>query len=466
MILRPVLCSQRLLIATAAFALALASACTDTREAPAGRGSIRAIHAIPDAGDVSFQIEARALERPDYLDVTEYFDFDSLTYDFNFDYRSGLTGNVDRLATTEISVEPDTEYTLILTGSLAAPRIVRYEQPDFVPTGNNDSVTAWAINLSDAAGTMDLYIGAPGFDPASVAPDAAAVARDAIVSIGEIAAEEIQVVATPAGDPATVLIRTEPATLVGDDRVLFTLLDTADEYTAPHVVLLTGEAGSVQLLDDSAPVRLQFVHASATAGALDVYHEPEGGPLTTPLFPNVPVGAVSPPDELSAADDLAPVDVTVTPAGSPGTILFEQALVFADARPTLELFSGTQADGTLQIVPQLISRRRITDSARLSLYNAIAEQGLVDLYLLEPGDTFDRATTPPFGNNAPLGQTVDQFRIDPGVYTFYVVRDSDDTVLLGPVDVDLTAGDVVHLVTTDTADPNVSALIEIDLTIF
>ena len=231
-------------------------------------------------------------------------------------------------------------------------------------------------------------------------------------------------------------------------------------------MLVTGEIGPVQLLDDAAPVRLQFVNGAASEGAVDVYHEPEGGALTTPLFANVPVGGVTPPVEFSAADDLAPIDVTVTSAGAPGTILLEQSLVFADARATQEIIVGTQASTTLQIAPQLTSRRRIADSARLSLYNAIAQQEVVDLYLLEPGATFDRATSPPLGNNAPFGQSLPQFRIDPGAYTFYIVRDSDDTVLLGPVDVDLAAGDVVQLVTIDTADPNVSALIQIDLTIF
>lgn len=462
----PVPCSQRLTIAIACAALAMLSACTDSREAPAGRGSIRAVHAVADAGDVSFQIEAVTLNRAQYLDVTEYFDYDSLTYDFNFDYRSGLTGEVERLATTEISVAPATDYTLILTGSLAAPRIVEFEQPDFESTGDTDSVAAFAANLTNTANDIDLYIGAPGLDPSSVAPSAAAVARDAIVSMGDITAEEIQVVATPAGDPGTVLIRTEPATLVGDDRVFFALFDSADETTAPYLVLLWGENGSVQLVDDSAPVRLRFAHASASEGALDVFHEPEGGPLTTPLFSGVAFEGVTAPVTLAAADDVANIDVTVTAAGNAGSVLFEQTLAFADGRATLEIISGTQADGTLQVLPLANSRRRLADSARLALYNGIAQQDAVDLYLLQPGETFDRATSNPFGNNAAFGESLNQFRIDPDVYTFYVVRDADDAVLLGPVDIDLAAGDVVQLITTDTADPNVSGLVEIDLTVF
>lgn len=463
---RPALLRCRLLIATAASALALLSACTDTREPPAGRGNIRAIHAVPDAGEVSFQIEGVSLARANYLTATSFFEYDSLTYDFNFDYNSGLTEGVERIATTEISVEPDIDYTLILTGSVAAPRIITFEQPDFVSTGNTDQVAAWAVNLSDTAGEIDLYVGAPDFDPASVAPSAAGVGRDDIVSMGDIAAEDIQVVATPAGDPATELIRTEPATLVGDDRVFFSLFDSANETTAPHLVLLTGENGTVQLLDDDAPVRLQFVHASASEGPLDVYHEPEGEPLSAPLFANVPAGGVTPPVEFPAADDAASIDLTVTAAGGPGAVLFEQTLAFANGRATLEIFSGTQADGTLRVLPVSASRRRLADSALLAIYNGIAQQDAVDLYLLEPGDTFDRATSVTLSNNTPFGESFNQFRIDPGVYTFYAVRDVDDVVLLGPVEIDLAPGDVVQLVTIDTADPNASALIEVDLTVF
>ena len=79
MSLGPVSCSQRLLIAAAAIALALLSACTDTREAPAGVGNIRAFHAMADVGEVSFQIEARSLDTPEYLGASAFATFDSLT---------------------------------------------------------------------------------------------------------------------------------------------------------------------------------------------------------------------------------------------------------------------------------------------------------------------------------------------------------------------------------------------------
>ena len=100
------------------------------------------------------------------------------------------------------------------------------------------------------------------------------------------------------------------------------------------------------------------------------------------------------------------------------------------------------------------------------MYNAISDQEFIDVYLIEPGDSYDRETSRTLINNAQLGQLVNQFRTAPGVYELYIVRDSDDTILLGPVDIDLATGEVIQLITTDTADPNVSGLIEIDLTVF
>ena len=235
------------------------TACTDTPDSPAGRGNIRAINALPDTGEVQFQIEAVPLDTPDYLSSTTYFGYDSLTYDFNFDYASGLSDNTVRLATTELTVVPNTDYTLIVTGTQQAARIITVELPGYESTGDITTLEAFALNLSPTAGAVDFYIGAPGFDPAAATPVAANVAQDGVESLGNITAEEVEIVVTPAGTPGTELLRSEAATLNGDDRVFISLLDGAGEVTSTYTVLLTGEIGSVRLVDNSAPVRSQLV---------------------------------------------------------------------------------------------------------------------------------------------------------------------------------------------------------------
>ena len=213
-------------------------------------------------------------------------------------------------------------------------------------------------------------------------------------------------------------------------------------------------------------MRVQVAHAAQGEGAIDVYEEPEGGALTTPLFADLAFGEVTPLADLPAADDLGTIDVTLTQAGNPGVILDEQLTAFPDGAATLQVVAGSQAEDTLLVATLVGSRRQLADSARLALYNAIEDQGVVDVYLIEPGDSFDRATSRTLVNNAQLGSTVPQFRTAPGTYALYIVRDNDDVILLGPVELVIAAGDVRQLITTDTADPGVSGLIDIDLTAF
>ena len=292
------------------------------------------------------------------------------------------------------------------------------------------------------------------------------MSRDSVAPMGDITAGEIQVVITPAGDPGTELIRTEPTTLLADDRVFVSLFDSAGDSTLPYVVVLTFEGGAVRLVDDAAPVRLEVAHAAPAEASIDVYVEPEDGALTTPLFGGLVYGAVGQAADVPAADDIASITATLTPAGDPGVVLLEQLTAVPDGVVSLLLIAGAQADESLRLVSLPASRRPVADGARISLYNAIREQDRVDIYLLEPGATFDRETSRPLIGDANFGAPVNQFRVAPGTYSLYVVRDADDAVLLGPRDVVLAAGDVVQLVTTDTADPNVSALLEIDLAAF
>ncbi|MEO0344771.1 MAG: DUF4397 domain-containing protein [Pseudomonadota bacterium] len=442
------------------------TACTDTPDSPAGRGSVRAINVLPDTGAVQFQIEAVVLDTPDYLSTTAYFGYDSLTYDFNFDYASGLTDSTVRLATTELTVVPDTDYTFVLAGTQQAPRIITIDLPEYTTTGDIAVLEAFALNLSFTAGEVDFYIGAPGFDPAAATPLASSVGQERLVSLGNIAAEEVQIVVTPAGTPGTELLRSEAATLNGDDRIFVSLVDSAGEVTSSYAALLIGEVGSARLVDDNAPVRSQLAHAAQGEGAVDLYLEPEGGALATPVFAGIAFGDVTALVDIPVADDLATLDLTLTAAGNPGAILEEVAAVFADGQSVVQVVAGSSADDSLLIASLLNSRRPLADSAQLAFYNTITQQEFVDLYLLEEGETFDRETSSTLINNAQFGSNLNQFRAPPGNYTFYIVRNEDDVILLGPVVLDIQAGDVRQFITTDSADPNVSTLIDIDLTSF
>lgn len=448
--------------------LVAVGACTDTRESPAGQGNIRGIHALSDAGDITFLIEARAIQQLplDYRQSSIYGLFDSLTYDFNFEYRSGITDSIELLATTELTMEPNVDYTMALVGSLQAPRIVTYEVPTFEQTGDATTLEALFLNLSPTAGDVDFYIGPEGLDTATVAPTAASVAPEALIDLGNLASDVLQVVVTPAGAPGAELIRTEAAAFTGDDRVFITLFDSAGESTFPYVVRLTGQNGAVTLVDESAPSRVQAIHTALAEGAIDLYFEPEEGALTTPVFSALSYGDVTALTDVDSADDGVTLDATITAAGNQGAILLEQVSAFPDGAPALAIVAGSQAQDNLGIVSQSPSRRPIVDAARVSVFTGVTDPERIDLYLIEPDDTFELGVTRPFLFNAVIGNAVQQFTTRPGVYELIVLNSSDDSIILGPVDLTLSAGDIRQLILTDSVDPNVPALFDIDLTAF
>lgn len=440
-------------------------ACTDARDEPGGQGNVRAIHAISDIGTLQFRIEAVSISSPDYLTATAFTPFDDLSYDFNFDYVSGLTQSEVRLGTIEQALEPDVDYTFVAAGTLADTRVYTVARPEFTADLGTDTFEIWFANLSASAGDIDIYLGEPDFDPAALAPLAAGVALDDFTEIDEILSERTQVVVTPAGDPSTILIRSEPTTILPNDRVLVALFDSALESTGDYVISLIGQSGTARLFDDAAPVSVQFSNASRDTGPVDVYIEPEQGPLTTPLFAGVGYGETTSLADVPVADDLSEVTITVTAAGNTGVELFTQDFTFTDGDFAWQILAGAQADDTVRLATLFDAWRPFADAAKVSFYNAIRSGGAVDVYLVASDETFDVESSPALLRNAGIGSSIAQFRAPPDAYQLYVVDDETDSIRLGPVEIALTGGDVVQLITTDTADadPNAADFLLVDL---
>jgi hypothetical protein len=97
-------------------------------EEATGEGSIRGLHAIADLGSVRFLIEETTLATIDFKDVSAINDYDNLTYEFNFDILLPNDSDYTRMATYEQKIDADNEYTFVLTGTLAEPEVVVWQQ--------------------------------------------------------------------------------------------------------------------------------------------------------------------------------------------------------------------------------------------------------------------------------------------------------------------------------------------------
>ena len=116
---------KRILVLIACCGALALGACTSESKLPnpTGKGSIRAVNAMPGSPDIRFLIEERLLSNVSYKQATAPVDFDDFEYNFNFDVL--LPGESDpvRVATETVKIEKDREHTFVLTGDYMSPAV-------------------------------------------------------------------------------------------------------------------------------------------------------------------------------------------------------------------------------------------------------------------------------------------------------------------------------------------------------
>ncbi|MEN7342040.1 MAG: DUF4397 domain-containing protein [Pseudomonadota bacterium] len=447
---------SRLCAAILAATLGLLGACTDVQDAPEGRGNIRAVHALSALGEVGFLIEERVLANASYQTVTPFSTYDSLQYDFNFDFNSGLTGERARLATTSVTVAPDTNYTLILTGTPTAPEILTVAQPIASFDAAATNLSLWFSNLS-SANSVDIYVGTTGFDPAAVAPLATGLAPGAVTDVTSVEAGEVEFIATVAGDPTQVLIRSETRTLIAQDVALVGLLDAARVVNGDYVFILGGELNSGRLADDAAPTTLRVIHGIRGADAVDLYINDE---TVTPVVSALGFPMASTRFEIPEADDAATVTLNVTAAGNVGAPIVTVDSVFADASSSLAVVANAPSGDGFGLLSISESRRPLFDAGLVGVVNASGNIDLIDIYFVASDDTFE--DTAARARNAGPSQNIGQFTLEADTYEFYVTDGSNETIVAGPIPVTVEAGDVLQLMIIDVDDPTALGVVEFD----
>jgi hypothetical protein len=438
------------LLAVVAMLVAL-SGCTDTPESPAGRGSIRAIHAADDIGTVTFLIEARQLEQLEFQRTGDFVVFDSLTYDFNFDFFDRALGDTVRLGRTSVSVEPDTNYTLVLSGSGAAPRVQTWERPDRRFSESDTVFELYVGHLATTVANIDVYVGEVGFDPLAATPVLANIARDSVTDVVEFELGVYEIVVTTAGDPADVLFRSGEAPLVVPDTVLMAVHDSAGENTGDLTVVLAGRSVRATLVDAAAPTLLRFANGVRSAGAVDVYLD---GDFTMPFAAAVDFGVAT---ALDAVPGNEIVTLATTPAGDPGVTLTEGELGFTNGSVNTAVLVGS--GDTLATIAASSNLRPLFNVGKLSLINASTLYDRLDVFITEPGA--DLTTEAPIVAGVSPGISVGTVQLAPGEYELTLSESFSDAPVFGPVPLTVTASGFQSLVIANAADGVSLELIDI-----
>lgn len=439
---------KRFLIAIVAIAGVAACTTESQLPVPTGKGTVRAINAIPTSPEIGFLIEERTLEGVAYKDSSAPKAWDDLEYTFNFEIRPAGSTQSTRIASRLLDVAADIEYTFVITGTLAAPTIQLWQLPERQFSGSETFFELRLGNAADALGSIDVYVAADGVAPV-------AGAEFATLAPGEVSAPvdmeqgDYVVTATAAGDPGTVLFESRATTILPLQSVLVALFAGDANDTAPVTARAFNRAGLTLLMPDRrfAPT-LRFFHATMDLAATDIYDD---AALLNPIASNVNYGDITGDIDVAVGD----IPLTFTAAGNPGAILFEDTLTTIDGS-RLNFYLTTAADGSLQGSPAPVDRRSIETAVRLSFRQASTNHELVDLYVVDADTAIDDAL--PRQLNLSYGFQTPSLGLTAGSYDLYVTTSGEKTILDGPVRLDVALGDVYDGILIDRVDPSLAEL--------
>ncbi|MEO0952708.1 MAG: DUF4397 domain-containing protein [Pseudomonadota bacterium] len=430
---------------------ALFSGCIDSDNGGVtGEGSIRALHAIPEIGNVTFLIEEVQLAALGYKDVSGTSSYDDLEYDFNFEIL--LPGETEEtlLATTVLSVSRDFDYTFVLAGSFESPEVIIWQQfgrdwaDEIEDAEDNDTeVTVMEVSFAhvdQALGTVDVYLEAPGTSPTATEPRGS-ISYGERTDVFELTADEYQLVFTSPGDPSSILFASDPITVPAATTNLLVIMADGGLTSADFTVRWIGTSLGLELLDINVAPQFSAIHAAFGSSAVDIVLDND---FTMPEIQELAFGGIS--EDLAIED--GSLDINATPAGDPGILLAQREVTVAPGAFIRTYIVGLP--GEVQLVTIADDRRILATNARVQIFQAAARYQTLDIYLVE--DDVDIALIGPTFGSVLFGTGNSYIPFEAGSYNLVFTEPGTKTIVGGPFGLDLDAGRNYGLVAVDEDD--------------
>ncbi len=437
---------MRVLLPFALAATLLASACGGGSSFPeaTGKGSIRAINAVPASPEIGFLIEERSLGAAAYQNGTALARYDDLSYTFNFDvFYAGEDSN-RRIARQNIDVEADKIYDLLISGSLANPTVTVW-QSDERTFDEADTVFAAKFSHASASlGDLDYYFADPSVVPA-LGNQVATLSFGEVSDASDFTEADFVLTVTRAGDPDDVVFTSDTVTFPARDEFMMTLFDGDSSDTAPYFVRTFSNLGNALALPDiNFSPTVQFVNASMELSGSDIYDDEM---LTSLRVANLGFPDVS--AELQIAADA--VNFFYTPAGNPSVVSLETGFTaFGGNRYRIVSLGAADSLGAVAYIPNL---RPVDTHAKFLTIHTSNNFEFLDLYLVDADVGIEDLL--PVRRGLARGEVTQPLALPPDTYDLYVTDVDQKVVLAGPYRLTVAVGDAVDLVIVDTVDPAV-----------
>jgi hypothetical protein len=414
-----------------------------------GKGDVRGINAIVTTQEVSFLIEERPLGVIDFKGHRSS-SWDDLSYNFNFDLLRPGDEDATRIATAAVDVAIDTEYIISLTGSLATPDVVRWEQPLRRWEGNESTVSVAFGNLAATSAAIDVYLAAEGVAPSAGAARASFAFGGFAPGI-ELPAGDYVITITPQNDPNTIVHQSAVRTFAAAASYIVGVFDPDAATTSQYYVQVMLDAGSTIIAPDiNSPPTTRLVNAAFDAGNVDLYLNSD---FSAPLFADVAYGQVTERKDSTAGG----VALAVTAAGNQGAMLLETTSSNNPSSLNTLLFAGTSAQYILQNA--LDNPQGVETFSNVRFMQASSNFTAVDIYIYRAGDDINEL----FPNFLLPGTGfVSGYRgFLEGTYEIAVTRPGEKGMIGTLSGISLAKGDVAEFVVLDNADPNFVDLLQL-----
>ncbi len=411
---------------------------------PPETSTVRIVHASADAPNVDIVVEGDvAFGDVPFLAATPITELDSGDYEIQVDARLPGDGRLAVIGPVTLSLEADVQYNVLAIGNVGAeadspaafgPLILEQSQEEIAA----DEVRVRVVHGAPNAPAVNVFVTEPGDLAPGETPLGSFEFGEALAPV-TVPEGEYQIrVAVEDSGAQVVVFDSGTVTLPGGADLLVTAVPNTGAGDAPVKLVVADGQSAFTLRDVNTPSNVRVVHASPDAPAVDVIVNDN---FEVPFLADVPFPAASGFVGVEAGE----YNVKVTAAGNAGAIVIDADVELPAGAETTVVAVGLLAD----IEPLLLAdeRRSIATESRVRIVHGAPTAGEVDIYVTAVGAGIEGVdpAIPGFEFLADTGY----LSLEPGSYDVTVTLAGTDTVAIGPLPIEISAGGVYSAIARD-----------------
>jgi Domain of unknown function (DUF4397) len=302
----------------------------------------------------------------------------------------------------------------------------------------SDSVRVEVVHGAAGAPPVEVYVTAPGADLAT-STALGSFSFGNTLGPAVVPAGDYQIRVTTVGSLVPVF-DSGTVSLAGGSDLSIVAIDKSDAGASPIDLLVVSDNGFNRLQDVNTQAALRVIHGSPDAPNVDVIINDD---FANPAVSNLPFGEAT----AFATVPIAPFNVKVVVTGTTGPAVIDTTV---DLEPGDEIsVAALRNVAEIEAFVYAEDQRGIATEARLRLIHGSPTAGPVDIYVTAP--FADLTNLEPNFAGVLIGQDTGYVPLAAGSYDVTVTAAGSKVPAIGPVAVNLAAGEIYTAVARDNA---------------